>query len=298
MKRLPIATILTLSLAALEARADDARAVCFDASEKAQTLRADHKLIEARDQFRLCLAPACPATMRADCSGWLGDAEKAIPTVVFSAKDAAGNDVLDVTVTLDERVLTTKLDGTAVPVNPGVHTFRFQWPDGSAREHQVLVVEGQKDMVVAVSLAPAATTPVLVSPSPAATPPPLAPPPTLTTKEATPSPWRTMGWVAGGVGVVGLGLGAVFTGVTLSDRSAAGCDAAKKCTNYGALQSAMNTAPVAGVGLIGGGAFVVAGALLLIVPHSKESPPGSTASLRVAPFAIGRGGGALVQGEW
>jgi hypothetical protein len=295
MKPLPVlGLLLAVTTAMNEARADDDRAKCFDAAEKGQQLREAHKLVEARDEFRVCAAAACPATVRGDCTGWLDQADKAIPTVVPSAKDAAGNDVFDVTVTMDGVPFATRLEGVAQAVDPGPHTFRFRWPDGVAKERQVLVVEGQKALVVAVSLAPAGGA------SPPPPPPPLPPPPLLPQSSGGP-PWHTIGWIVGGVGVAGLGLGLAFTGVTLSDKSSAGCDAAtKKCTNYGSITSAMNAAPVAGTGLIGGGALVVTGALLLLLTHpSKEAPPaGQTVSFAVAPMATGQGGGALLEGAW
>jgi hypothetical protein len=298
-----VGLLLTLTHAAGDALADDDRAVCFDAVEKGQSLREAHKLVEARDQFRLCAAATCPATMHADCSNWLSEVEKAIPKVVLSAKDAAGNDVFEVTVTVDDKPLVTKLEGTAIPVDPGAHTFRFQWPDGTSKERQVLVAEGQKDVVVAVSLVPpAGERPAGPSASPVSPPAnvvpsaaPAAPPP-----PEHASTWRTIGWVAGGVGVAGLVVGAIFTGITISDKNDANCNAAKQCTNYASMNSAMSAAPVAGTGLVAGGALVVAGTALVLLAHPpQETRSGAhSARLRVAPALGAHGAGALLEGAW
>jgi hypothetical protein len=301
MKPLPIAmSLFAMAAFAPPVLADDDQAACFDAAEKGQVLRQAHKAIEARDQFRLCIAPTCPATMRKDCSGWLDESEKAIPTVVLSAKDAAGNDVFDVSVTMDDALLATKLEGTSLPVDPGPHTFRFQWPDGARRETQILAIEGQKDLVVTASLAPPGR--------PASAPLPLSqgtpaaslvgqPPAVLMASGGT--VLHMLGWIAGGVGVAGLAVGGIFTGVTVADKSAANCNAAKKCTNFGSLTDAQSAAPIAGTGFIAGGALVVAGDMLLLLPHtSKEAPTPKTSSLRVTPIVERQAGGAMLQGNW
>jgi hypothetical protein len=299
MKKALLAIVLSATpFATSQAEADD-KAACFDAAENGQTLRAAHKLIEARDQFRLCAAATCPAATQTDCGAWVTEVDKSIPTVVLSAKDATGNDVLEVNVSVDDAALTTKLDGTSIPVNPGAHDFRFQWADGTTRDRQVLVAEGEKDKLVLVSLVPQGGVPAASPPAPTSTAPvaPVAAP----APKPVASPWRGIGWVAGGVGVGGLALGAVFTGITIADKGAAGCsDTTKTCTNYGALTSAQSVAPVAGAGLIVGGALVVAGAaLVLFTPRPKEG--GATlpaASIRLAPLVGAHVDGALFEGAW
>jgi hypothetical protein len=300
MKTLSAAGLLLgIVVAVAPAAADgDDKAACFDAAEKGQALRNDHKLVQARKQFPLCAAPSCPTTMQKDCSTWLDEVEKAMPTVVLSAKDAGGNDVIDVVVTMDGQPLATKLDGTAIAVDPGAHTFRFEWPDGTSRERQVLIAEWQKALVVAVALPPlqaAASASASVGPPPPAStaaewlvaPPSVAPP--------SGSRWRTVGWIAGGVGVAGLAVGAVFTGITISDKNAADCNAAKQCTNYPSIQSARNAAPVAGAGLIGGAVLIAAaGALLLFTHQSKETAAPATGPMGLRLTTTGTATGAEV----
>ena len=47
-------------------------------------------------------------------------------SVVPAAKDKKGRDIVDVKVSIDGKVVTETLDGKALPVDPGVHTFRFE----------------------------------------------------------------------------------------------------------------------------------------------------------------------------
>jgi hypothetical protein len=288
--------LLTFSMSPARA-ADDEKAACFDAAEKGQTLRQAHRLIEARDQFRLCVAPICPATMRTDCSGWLDDAERLIPTVVLSAKDAAGNDAFDVTVTMDGAPLASKLDGAALPVDPGGRTFRFQFSDGAILEKQALVVEGRKAMDVAASLVPPA--------GPRLPPVPVASAPLVTTPSSavrvTPhaNSLRTAGWIVGGIGVAGLVVGGIFTGVTIADKSAADCNEAKQCSNYSSISAAQGVAPVAGIGLVAGGALLATGAVLLLLPQRSHELVSSTAlDVRLAPLLRRSEGGIVLEGSW
>jgi hypothetical protein len=259
----------------------DGVTACLDSADSGQTLRASHKLIEARAQFGLCAASTCPSAVQADCTKWVAEADKAIPTVVLGAKDDAGNDTFDVKVTVDGAPFANKLEGTALPVDPGAHTFRFQRPDGTWRERQVLVEEGQKAIPVAVTFA----APFAVAPRGPARP-----------------LGRTLGWIVGAVGIAGLGVGAVFTGITLSDKSAGDCDASGACHNFGAVNSARSVAPVAGAGLIGGGALVVTGAALLLFTRSSGHGEGPTArekvALRAAPVIHPQGGGMVLEGVW
>src|SRR5580658_5011355 len=82
------------------ARADEKQA-CNDAYRQAQVLRNDHKLVEAREQLRICGGAACPGFIVKDCSDWLKADESRTPSVVLAAKNAAGADLIDVKVTMD-----------------------------------------------------------------------------------------------------------------------------------------------------------------------------------------------------
>src|SRR5271167_2677163 len=96
---LGLITAALLTLPAATARADD-KAACLDAASKGQSLRDHGKLVEARELFRRCAAQGCPQMVVQDCGGWLGDVEKSLPTVVVTAKDGSGNDLVDVKVSL------------------------------------------------------------------------------------------------------------------------------------------------------------------------------------------------------
>jgi len=267
---------LALLFAAPSVRAED-KAACLDATAKGQSLRDAHRLLEAREQFRLCAQASCPAVLRHDCAAWLNELEPVIPTIVLSMKDGAGADVLDARVTLDGRALVDTLTGTAITVDPGPHSFRFERRDGAAVEQQVLVGEGQKNVAVVARL-PA---------------PPVAPAPRPVASSST---LRTAGWVLGGVGVAGLVTGGVFGALAVADKASGGCNASNRCTNWGAISSAKTAADVADAGLIAGGVLAATGAVFVLVGRSPSDAP--SAWVHAAPAVARSSAGFVLQGGW
>jgi hypothetical protein len=172
--------LLLLTVPALSsiARADEVP-VCGDAFEQAQSRRDEGKLLEARRLLRICSRPPCSATQQSLCSDMLTDVEARVPSVVPEAKDASGADVVEVKVLIDGVLVTTSINGRAIDVDPGLHTFVFELPDGTKAETRVLAGERGKGKVVAVTLgqgpgAPPPPPPMGYPPPP---PPAAAPPP-------------------------------------------------------------------------------------------------------------------------
>src|SRR5579863_43066 len=114
-----VACAALFCLTASSARADHARteqtkAACADAYGKAQVLRDAHKLVSAREQLRVCARTSCTRFIARDCATWLGEVEARIPSVVLSAQEATGADIVDATVTMDGAVIAERLDGRAI----------------------------------------------------------------------------------------------------------------------------------------------------------------------------------------
>jgi hypothetical protein len=232
-----------------------------------------------------------------DCTMWLDDVERALPTVVFSVKEANGKELSAVRVSEAGKALAASLDGVAIAMNPGPHAFRFDAPDGRSVEHQVVVREGQKAFIVTAILprapeaAPAAVTP----PPPKAAPPPVeiapAPAPATVTAGGAPSPTtepvsspqsgqgpsRTAAYAAGGVGVAGIVVGSI-TGLmamgkkSTADQNCVGSECnptGKDAGNSGKSLATVSTVAF-GVGLAG----LAVGTILWFTakPASTEAP--------------------------
>ncbi len=148
------AMLLVFTAASLPAFAQDKES-CVAASESAQKLRTEKKLRAARKELVHCAQDACPAVVKKDCFSWLKDVDDSLPTVILSAKDGSGSDVSDVKVLVDGELLAEKLDGSAIAVDPGAHTFRFEHtgtPKLPPVEQKVLVRETEKNRVISVAL--------------------------------------------------------------------------------------------------------------------------------------------------
>jgi hypothetical protein len=186
------AAAISFSLAT-PARADDRVQVCIDASTQGQTLRQQGHLLSARDQMIACANDACPKIVRSHCARWLGELDDRIPSVIVRAQDASGTDLVDAHVLIDGKVV--KIDGRAIPLDPGEHVVSLD--SGAAhKEEHVILIEGEASRLVEMRLgAPASATKPVDLPPPAAT--------------STRVP--TAAWILGGVGLVALG-GATYFG--------------------------------------------------------------------------------------
>jgi len=278
--------VVASALLSPPARADVA--ACIASSEQALTLRKQGKLHDAVQQLSQCADPSCPAEVSSDCTQRIGAITAAMPTLILAAKDGAGNDLVDVKVSMDGAPLATKLDGRPLSIDPGEHAFHFEVTGQPPLDKQLVLREGEKERRESVVLGPAAP------------PPPVTPPPPA----AGPSWWttqRTLAVIGGGVGVVGLGLGAVFGGLAMSDQSQEknNCSAGG-CTNRPQAQADYSTgsdnATASTVAFIAGGAFLAAGAVLFFTAHDPASPP-ATGRLYLAPSTTGRGAGFVLGGD-
>jgi len=169
MRQSALVVVFTVASGLVSVARADEKQVCGDAYQLGQTLRDQHKLVKAREQLRVCAATTCPEFISKECTGWLKDVEARMPSVVLTAKNAAGADVTDARVTIDGAPLAATLNGIAVDVDPGAHTFGFDGPDGRA-EQKVVVAEGMKAQRVAVVLGAAGPGLVTATPGLVATP--------------------------------------------------------------------------------------------------------------------------------
>jgi len=292
--RVPSATLLLAAVVASMLTTSHARAVdpttadCLNASENAIRLRSDHKLRAAREQLLVCSLAACPTDVRAECARRVEIVNGSIPTIVFETKDAAGNDVANVKVTLDGAPLVDRLEGTAISLDPGEHTFRFETP-GQMPVQKVLVIrEGEKERRERVAL----VTPAVVGVASRGDR-------VDVTQEVSPSDGKTQrisAVVAGGVGVLGAVLGTIFGASASSSWSAAQNDCGKSCAPnnpaVGEKSTAQTDATVSTVGFVTAGVGLAAGALLwFTAPHLR---PHAT-PIGIAPLVSPAGGGLVLQ---
>jgi hypothetical protein len=230
---------------------------CMTANEAAQPLRRSGKLRDARTQLLVCISQVCPALVRNDCTQRLDEVQKALPTVVLVLKGDDDKDLTAVRVTLDGAPFAEHLDGTALPVDPGEHTFVFE-ADGYVRaEKPVVLREGDREQRVNIVLQTVAKPAPVPVPPPIEVPPPKPPettPPVATEPASAQSPppptygahqsssWsgqKTWAIVLGAGGVIGLGVGSVFGIMANASKSSqiSACPSSQACTQSGYAQA-------------------------------------------------------------
>jgi len=275
---LTIAAVVSLVTGRDALAADPTTADCLASSDASLRLGNEHKLLAERAQLLVCAAATCPAEIRRECLSRVEEVNSHIPTIVFWAKDASGADLSAVRVTMDGALLTERLEGTALSTDPGEHSFTFETRGLPPVTRSFTILQAQKDrrelILFGTTAAPATTAiaPPLAASSPAAS----APGEGLGTS-------RVLALVAGGVGVVGLGLGTAFGAMALSDKSdaqslcpGASCPTAAGVTKW---SNATSTGNVSTVGFIVGGVALAGAAVLWFTAPSRGQ--GASAQLGV-----------------
>src|SRR5262245_11067906 len=110
-----VLTGLTAALSRTALAAEPTIAECLTAYDESLDLRRKNQLRATRAKLVICSSLSCPAEIRTECGGRVRDIDASMPTVVFEAKDAAGVNLVAVTVKVDGDLLTERLRGSALP---------------------------------------------------------------------------------------------------------------------------------------------------------------------------------------
>jgi hypothetical protein len=153
--------------------------------------------------------------------------------------------------------------GVALPLDPGKHSLVIEAPGHAPRTIEIELVEGQPQTLDVV---PGTATAVP------------GPPPDVADTPARPAPSsgkKTLGYVFGGIGLVGVAVGSVAGVIVLSKKGTANeeCDdAAQRCHPRGvdANDSGSAIAPISTAGFIVGALGIGAGAYLILTADSKS----------------------------
>lgn len=279
--------LATAAVPSAAVAADPTTADCLAANDSAIDLRNDHKLRAARGQLLICAASSCPTDIRKECLRKVDEINLEIPTVTFEAKDEArGKDLSAVKVTLDGQPLADHLEGMALSVDPGAHTFIFESEGQAPISKQLVITEGQKDRreLVVFDRTPPAASPVVTVAPPAISSPPR--------RDMGLPAQRQVAIAAGIVGVAGLAIGSAFGAAALSQKGRAQGACPNTCADAGDAaewHQAVVTGNISTVLLIVGGAGLATAAVVwFTAPSSSRSSA-----------AVGLGmGTAQLMGTW
>lgn len=174
-RAIPWALAAALTSIAFDVGAEPTKAECVAAHEQGQRLSKAGRIREAVGVLGQCALETCPSIISVECSVWLAEAKRDLPSVVVEAIAFHGQAVV---------VQDLRIDGApAAPsevhsLDPGEHTVVITTAAGSTASSTFSVARGEQRKRITVRLAapPAPATPVATAPV-AAPIPTSAPPP-------------------------------------------------------------------------------------------------------------------------
>jgi hypothetical protein len=199
---------------------------------------------------------------------------------------------------MDGEVLAERLEGMSLATDPGQHVFTFETVGQNPLSKKLLIQQGQKDRRELVTFGTPSVVPT-AAPSPAsahggpqpggAIPPSAAPP--VTGSGGGLGTQKVLALVAGGVAVVGFGVGTAFGFAAMSQKHDAqsACPGSQCANQEGSNKwsTAGATGNVSTIGFIVGGVLVAGAAVLWFTAPSSPNAQ------------VGLGLGVLqVQGRW
>lgn len=142
---------------------------CLAQHVRAQELRLDSRLVEARDLLRACSQPTCPTLVRTDCGSLLAEIQRAVPTVVLELLNPEINpERVSVAVNGHARAIEF---GQAYEFDVGAVRLRIEAPGYEPLEETLIVREGEKNRLVPLRLELPGPPPLPMMPPPLGSPP-------------------------------------------------------------------------------------------------------------------------------
>jgi len=187
----------TFALTAGATDVTDTTRDCVQSHASAQRLKRDGKLRDARLALVACSREQCPSVIVNECSQWLSEVERQIPSFIVSATTPDGRDAVEVRVFVDGKQVASRLDGKPIEVDPGSRELRYEYRDYPAVVERVLFPIGGRDRRVMVKFGP-----------------PVGRPPERKQEETASTP--TGVYVLGAIGLVGLASAATFGTIGLA----------------------------------------------------------------------------------
>jgi hypothetical protein len=264
--RLLLFTSAVVGLYTAPADADEV-ADCVDAAKKAQDHLDGNHIRIAHAELLACSRPACPAPVKSFCAQKVVEVESSLPTIVVAIKDAEGHDVVDARVLVDGEPLADKLEGMALPVDPGPHVFRCEHAGSAPVEERVVIRQGEKNRLLLFTFSRNTPPAARDQPAGSAVLPTAGVPADGRPATAGSSSWPLGAFVLGGAGVVSLGAFAVL-GIT-------GQSVANECSSTGCASGTFHRLQLEqgiGWGALGAGVVSLGLATWLVLTRDGAAP--------------------------
>jgi hypothetical protein len=158
-------------------------------------------------------------------------------------------------------------------------------------EKELVLAEREKDRRETIVIGPVA--------APSVTPPPVEPVPASPPPSSS-STLKTAGYIVGGAGIVGVGVGAILGILAIGDKSTANCTtsgSSTTCANPSAETSAIGIANGSTAAIVAGG-VLLAGGVVMVVVGRKSSGSSTTGGLEIGPMVGSGNGGMWLRGSF
>jgi hypothetical protein len=132
--------LVVLLLAPSPAAGADQACVVAHASAVEREEAGRHR--EARELFASCAKEACGPSIWQECTEGLRSLSD-LPTMIPSITDEKGEPLTDVEVWMERELLTSKLDGSAIAVEPGLHEISFSKNGEVIATRKIVIKEGK-----------------------------------------------------------------------------------------------------------------------------------------------------------
>jgi hypothetical protein len=248
---------------------------CARSFEQSQRLRNGSHYLAASEEVLKCANLGCGEALFGECTKIFGELQTATPSVVFVARDSAGNELTNVAVAIDGKPNSSVLDGKPVRVDPGNHEFSFSSTGFMSTEQVFLIRAGEQFRPLSVALLHAQ--------------PGLKSEPQATSQSANDNAAAAAGsvplasYVLGGVGVLGLGafVGFRVAGSNTFDTLSRQC---KPTCSTSSIDGVRQKYLISDIALgVGAAATVAALTVYFTAPRAKAAQ----AALLVSPMADG-----------
>lgn len=224
--------------------------------------------------------------------------EKRLSRLSVAVPEAARMPGLEVSV--DGTPLADAAYGIALPIDPGTHRVRAVAPGKQAFEKSVEVPSSSAEQlkIELPRLADAPSAPPVTPTQAERSPSPVQP--TVKGSSTDKSTARTLGFVAGGLGLVSVGVGSYF-GLKAFDRwdsrnraCESGCTAEAKTAG----DEARSAATLSTVAFAAGAASLAVGVVLILTSSSPKEPQAHVGRLQVGVLSSRDGAGLSLGSKW
>lgn len=142
------ALLATHAVAKVRPPAKKDKDACVEDYTKGKELAEAAELRASRERFAKCAKASCGGFIQQECGHHYTQLDSDIPSVVPFVTDETGTPRALVAVKVDGALLTSRLDGHALQVDPGKREFSFETDDGVFATRKVMVLQGQHNIPV------------------------------------------------------------------------------------------------------------------------------------------------------